>query len=256
MAVATLALSLDAAQTRIRLSYSEGDIARLTAAVDAAEERLAEANSRRPFRPLAADNARAALTAVEAELTWASAHVVGLANPGSAGMQAGDAMQVEDELVLIRRVDGDFIDVERGTLGTRAAIHAADVALFRVSPLGNATIEVLVDGAGAEIEPGDKAELVLPFRCRLERVRLLADQIGDAVVDIVRSTFADPPGSGVSITAAAKPELAAAARYDDEVLDGWTRELERDDVLGVVIEDAAGIERLTLVLNVATSVAL
>jgi len=239
-----LAAPIDASSTSLRFAYTTDEIDALQAEVDKAQYALdyALANYQGPK----IDTRRDALAAAQAALDAATPYL-----DQEAEFRVDQLLRLGDELVRVLLVAHVTIGVDRGVDGTVPAAYAEGTELRPLGPTVNATVEVLIDGSGAAIEAGDKGQVLLPFPGRLDRIRLVADQTGAAVLDIVRSTFADPPGSGVSIAGVAKPELDGTASYEDAELDGWTRELEADDVLGVIVEDASGIERLTLVLTLA-----
>jgi len=239
-----LAEDIDAQATRLRLAYSATEIAALEVELDDATTALEGARGVEHGADI--DRRLAAVMAAQAALDHANEY-----SDPITGLRAGQLVRLGESLLEVRHINTTFIEVERGANGAQSSPHVAGTELLASPSLATSTIEVIVDGAGAAIEPGEKAEVLVPFAGRVDRVRLIADQVGSAVVDIVRSTFTDPPGSGTSITAAAKPELATAARYDDAVLTDWTRDLDVDDVLGVIVEEATDVERLTLVLTVA-----
>jgi hypothetical protein len=239
-----LAVAVDEGATTFRFAYTDDELADIQADIDAAQRALdyALANYQGPK----IDTRREALAAAEAALDAATPYLNQVAD-----FRVDEILRLDDSLVRVLLVTQTTIGVDRGLDGTIPTAHDAGTPIIPVPAIGTATLEVLIDGSGAAIETGEKGQVIMPFPGRLTRVRLLADQTGTAVVDIVRSAFVDAPGSGISITGATKPELDAEASYEDAVLVDWTRDLAADDVLGVIVEEATGIERLTLVLTVA-----
>src|SRR5262249_43435326 len=59
-------------------------------------------------------------------------------------------------------------------------------------------IEFIIDGGGAVITTGIKGDLAIPFACTLNEATLLADQSGNAVVDVWKSNFAAFPPTGAN----------------------------------------------------------
>lgn len=113
-----------------------------------------------------------------------------------------------------------------------------------------ACVALVIDGGGAAIEAGVGADLEIPFDCVVTGWSLLADQAGSIVVDVWRSSHAGaPPVSGDSITASARPTLAAAAKAQSSTLTGWTTAISAGDVLRFNVVSAADIERATLTLR-------
>lgn len=112
-------------------------------------------------------------------------------------------------------------------------------------------VGVTIDGGGSAITTGVKGYTSIPVTGTITKVRLLADQNGNAVMDIWKDTFANyPPTVADTITAAAKPTLAAADSYEDTTLTGWTTAVTAGDVLGFNVDSAGTITRLTLELEI------
>ena len=112
-------------------------------------------------------------------------------------------------------------------------------------------IEWVVDGSGAELTTGLKGFLEVPFACTITAGRLLADQTGDAVVDVWAEGYADyPPTNADSITAAAPLTIAAGVKSEDVTLTGWTKTIAAGDILGFNVDSVATVTRLTISLTV------
>lgn len=115
-------------------------------------------------------------------------------------------------------------------------------------------VGITVDGAGTAITAGLKGFRSLIHSGTITKVRLLADQVGNAVVDIWKDTYANfPPTSLDSITNANKPTLSAAQKYEDSTLTGWTTSVSAGDVLAFNIDSASTIMRLTVELEITVS---
>ena len=106
-----------------------------------------------------------------------------------------------------------------------------------------------IDGGGAAITTGNKGDILVPFACTITRATLLADQVGDAVVDVYKAALGSYPPSG-SICAAAKPTLSSAASSSDATLTGWTTAVSANDTLRFNVDSAATVTRATIVLTV------
>jgi hypothetical protein len=115
----------------------------------------------------------------------------------------------------------------------------------------SATIIYIMDGGGDVLTTGVKADLEIGFSCTIERVTLLADQSGDAVVDIWKDTYANfPPTDADSITAVAPPTISAGTKSQDSTLTGWTTTISDGDILRLNLDSVATITRLTVALKV------
>jgi len=135
--------------------------------------------------------------------------------------------------------------------------HKADHAVGGDDILSEADIGVLhaivfiIDGGGSAITTGEKGHLEIPFACEIQRATLLADVSGSIVIDIWKDTYAlFPPTVADTITAAAKPTLAAAQKVQDSTLTGWTKAIAAGDILAFNVDSAATVTRVVLVLKV------
>jgi len=170
------------------------------------------------------------------------------------------------DVVVPTPADGDFLSYSTG-LGIWQNRQLADTdipnldaskittGMFAMARLPTSAktlgIEFIIDGGGAVITTGQKGHLEIPFTCTIQRVELLADQVGSIVVDIWKDIYTNfPPDNADSITAAAPPTIAAAQKSQDVTLTGWTTAIYAGDILAFNIDSCATIERVTLSLMV------
>lgn len=112
-------------------------------------------------------------------------------------------------------------------------------------------ITCVFDGGGAEIEVGKQADVRMPFACTITKATLLADQTGDVVIDVWKSTYSSfPPTDGNSITASAPPTIAANNKSEDTTLTGWTLDVAAGSVLRFNVDLCDAIQHATLLLQV------
>lgn len=133
----------------------------------------------------------------------------------------------------------------------RAAISGA-VSVPAGSNAATQTIDmVAVIGDGVNvIGTGVKGYLPFDFAATITQATLLADVSGSIVIDIWKDTYANyPPTVADTITAAAKPTLAAAQKSQDATLTGWTTAIAAGDVLGFNVDSAATVKQVTLALK-------
>ncbi len=122
-----------------------------------------------------------------------------------------------------------------------------------VRPL-DATLTFVIDGGGSAITTGVKGDLVIPFDCQIEEVRLLADQSGSVVVDLWRCTYdqydagGTHPVSADKITASTPPTLTSQTKNRDYYLQGWARTLCLGDVLRFNVNSITTVTRVTVFL--------
>ncbi|MBA7525905.1 hypothetical protein ES705_18064 [subsurface metagenome] len=113
-----------------------------------------------------------------------------------------------------------------------------------------AGLSFVIDGGGAEITTGEKGHIDVPFKCTIAGQRLFADQSGSIVIDIWKDTYANfPPTVADTITAAAKPTIAAGIKDSDDTLTGWTKSLAKGEILAFNVDSVTTIQRCTVVLR-------
>lgn len=112
------------------------------------------------------------------------------------------------------------------------------------------TINVIIDGGGAEITLGIKGDLQVDFACTLQSATILADQVGSIVIDIWKDTYgAYPPVDVDSITAAAPPTLVADEKSTDAVLAGWNTAIVAGNTLRFNVDSVNVVTRVVLALK-------
>jgi len=115
-------------------------------------------------------------------------------------------------------------------------------------------LQVVIGGTSGAITAGVKADVEMPFAGTITAARLFADQTGSIVVDVWKDTYANyPPTVADTITAAAKPTLSSADKYQDTTLTGWTTAFAAGDTLRINVDSATTVTRVTLAFRVARS---
>lgn len=119
------------------------------------------------------------------------------------------------------------------------------------APVRIASIGLVIDGGGSAITTGLKGYLEVPFACTILAATLLADVVGSVVIDIWKDTYAAyPPLVADTITAAAKPTIAAANKGQNTTLVGWITAIAAGDILAFNVDSVATITKLTVSLKV------
>lgn len=121
----------------------------------------------------------------------------------------------------------------------------------QVDSLRIRTLLFPIDGGGAVITTGIKGDLPLDFSGTILGWRLYSDVAGSIQIDLWKASDANyPPTVANTITAAAKPTLASAAKNRSSTLTGWTTSFNADDVLRINVDSATTVTRATLALKV------
>lgn len=119
---------------------------------------------------------------------------------------------------------------------------------------GAGAIGCTFDGNGAAIAAGSFVDLRVPFDCEIDSVSLLADQVGDIVIDIRKDVYASyPPDSGDSICALALPEISGDDKSEDATLTGWDTSIAAGSTIRFYVDSCADIQRCTLTLAITKS---
>jgi len=97
-------------------------------------------------------------------------------------------------------------------------------------------------------------DLLIPLACTITRVTMLASVPGgSAVLNLWKSSYANyPPTAANSIVATAKPTLALTVKQQDSILTGWTKSINANDVIRVVVESASALTYLAFSIDVET----
>ena len=114
------------------------------------------------------------------------------------------------------------------------------------------TISLIIDGGGATITTGIKADLEIPFACTLTQYTLLADQSGAIKIDIWKDTYANyPPTNDDSICDGKEPEIAASGTkaQDTDISDWTTVAVTAGNTLRFNVDSCTSITRALLSLK-------
>eukprot|EP00919_Chromeraceae_sp_WS-2016_P042109 GHVR01100142.1.p2 GENE.GHVR01100142.1~~GHVR01100142.1.p2 ORF type:complete len:184 (-),score=18.28 GHVR01100142.1:87-638(-) len=136
-------------------------------------------------------------------------------------------------------------------IGTASAGVATDASRSDHVHTDTSALVFVFDGGGSALTTDPVCDVYIPFACTIISSTLLADQSGDAVLDVEKDTYANyPPTGGDSIVASAPPTLSSATKAQDATLTGWTTAIAADTTIRVIISSVSTCERLTLVLKV------
>lgn len=101
------------------------------------------------------------------------------------------------------------------------------------------------DGGGSALTAGGIRYVLVPYAHTITRVYMLGDVSGSAVVDIWRLAFgAALPTVADTITASAKPTLAAAVTSVDTTLTGWSTSGAAYDVYAFKLDSVSTLTLL------------
>ena len=110
------------------------------------------------------------------------------------------------------------------------------------------TVNVVIDGAGAVIATGVKADVQLDFAGSITKWVLLADQSGSITVNVWRDSYANFPPTVADVVGS--PAIAGAAKAQSGAV-AWA--FSAGDILRLQVSAAASIQRCTLALTIVRS---
>lgn len=118
----------------------------------------------------------------------------------------------------------------------------------------------VISGGGAEIATGIADGIVeIPFKCDLERIRLLPDQSGSIKIDIWKCTYAQydafstHPVDGDSICGGNEPEIVSTTKFEDSTLSGYTTAFSESDHLAFNVDSVTTITFCAVAVKLARS---
>lgn len=109
------------------------------------------------------------------------------------------------------------------------------------------SINYVIDGGGATITTGSKGYIEIPYAMTITGWVITADQSGDIVVDVKKSSYAGFPTTS-SIAGSELPTLSTAQKNEDLNLTTWTTSVSAGDILEFVVNSAATVQRVTVSL--------
>lgn len=163
------------------------------------------------------------------------------ADSAGGGQLIDTAIAIGAEIDVAKLADGDAGQFLRTDSAGTGVEWADDIA----------SITFVIDGGGTELAIGNAGDLEIPFNCTIERVTLLADQVGSVVVDLYVDTLANyPPDVADTITAAAIPTITTDDNSQDTTLTGWITALTSGSTIRYNVDSVTTITRVTVALLV------
>ncbi len=143
------------------------------------------------------------------------------------------------------------------TSGNCLSVGSAKDATDAGAPCGSTTnqnvrtIRLSFDNEGGVVTSRSSCETI-DFAGTIQQVTLLADQAGNATVDIRTVPYASYTGvaSASSITASDMPTISSALKYQDSQLSGWKTALSANTAVCFVLTNPASITHLDVDLKV------
>jgi len=113
------------------------------------------------------------------------------------------------------------------------------------------SVSFVIDGGGAVVSTGVKGSVSIPANATITGWVITADQVGSAVVDVLRSTYSGYPTTS-SIAGTDKPTLSSAQKNQDSALSGWgNTALSLGDILQFNVNSCTTCTRLNITLTLS-----
>ena len=112
-------------------------------------------------------------------------------------------------------------------------------------------IAFIIDGGGATITAGEKGHVSVPFNCEILAGELSATPSGSITVDIWKGTIGNfPPTDANTITGSSPLAISGGLTEFDSALTGWTKKINRFNILAFNVDSCSTITRCTVTLHV------
>jgi hypothetical protein len=155
--------------------------------------------------------------------------------------------------ILGTDVNGNTTNIILGANLTRTG-NTLDATGGSVVLSGTQVIGITLDGGSNALPAGLKGFVEIPYACQIQKVTMLADVVGSAVVDIWKDSYLNyPPSVADSITASAKPTITTTNKSQTSTLTGWITNVTAGDIIGFNVDSATTITRLLVSLTVTRS---
>lgn len=113
-----------------------------------------------------------------------------------------------------------------------------------------AYVSVTFDNGVLEIDDNSQCDVQIPYDMTITKVTLLANTSGSIVVDIWKDSYGNfPPTVADTITAASKPTISSAEKYQDSTLTGWTTTVSAGDTLRFNVDSCTTIRRCVVLIE-------
>jgi hypothetical protein len=105
---------------------------------------------------------------------------------------------------------------------------------------------ITIDGGGSSLTIGEKGYLIVPYNGTITGWSLIADQPGDCVIDVWKTSGGTIPTVSDTITGTEKPTLSSQQINSDLTLTSWTTGVNVGDVVAFNIDSVSTITRVNL----------
>jgi hypothetical protein len=109
---------------------------------------------------------------------------------------------------------------------------------------------ITIDGAGSTVTTGEKGYLIVPYDGTITGWSVIADQPGNCVIDVWKTSGGTIPTVLDTITGTEKPTLSSQQINSDLTLTSWTTSVNIGDVVAFNIDSVSTITRVHLTIYI------
>lgn len=119
-----------------------------------------------------------------------------------------------------------------------------------LAPTRHAAINYVIGNGRSVILTGSKGYLVVEFDCTIDSWMVVADQVGNISVDVLRANYADYPAT-VSLSGSGTPiHLSGTLKNQASPTDWDQTSLSAGDILEFTVDTVVTVQRVTVALGV------
>lgn len=109
---------------------------------------------------------------------------------------------------------------------------------------------ITIDGAGSEITTGEKGYAIIPYNAKIDGWTVIADQVGDCVIDVWKQSAGNIPTSGDTIAGSELPTLSNEQIQSNLSLSTWITDIDAGDIIAFNVDSAATVTRVHLTIYI------
>jgi hypothetical protein len=144
---------------------------------------------------------------------------------------------------------GSFIGDGSQLIGVISASFATTSGDFKPGSISG-SFGITIDGAGSVITTGEKGYAIIPYDGTITGWTMIADQSGNCVIDVWKTSSGNIPLFSDTITGTEKPTLLSQQINSDLTLTTWTTTVTAGDVIAFNVDSVSTITRVNLTIYI------
>ena len=145
----------------------------------------------------------------------------------------------------------EYLSDYSATYTDRSLVDKAYVDSVASGTTATGSFGITIDGGGSAITSGVQGYVEVPYSGVITSWTLIADQVGDCVIDVWKDTYANyPPTIADTIAGSEKPTLSSSIKNQDNSLSTWTTTVNAGDIIAFNVDSASVVTRVTLSIKI------